>query len=92
MSQAFQFLVHRRDLDQPRHIAAGPDWNRHMWYSKPEDLVKFPVEPDPIDLLYLVPVFESDNKVEAFFDSNTPDAEKAMEDLEGLINARFNED
>src|SRR5262249_5708223 len=46
-----------------------------MWDFESEDLIKFAVEPDPIDLFYLVPIFESDNEVEALFDSNAADTE-----------------
>src|SRR6266436_7523276 len=69
LAQPLQLFIHRCDLDQARHVTAGSDWNSHMRHFEAEDLVKFAVESDPIDLIYLLPVLPCDNKVETLFDS-----------------------
>src|SRR5437899_12945611 len=75
LAQTFQFFVHRRDLDQARHVPAGSHRNSHMWHFKTEDFVKFTIQPDPINLIYVLPVLQGNNKVETLFDSDTANPE-----------------
>src|SRR5438093_10869742 len=65
LSETLQFFIHRRDLDQARHIATGPYRNGHMRHRKPEDFIEFPVQPDPIDLVHVLPILQRDHEVEA---------------------------
>src|SRR5438067_11872263 len=46
-----------------------------MRHLEPKNLVKFLVKADPINGLDLLPFLQGDNKIEAFLDSNTANAE-----------------
>src|SRR6266498_109307 len=74
-AEALQFLIHRRNFDQTRHVAAWPHRNCHVRHLKPKNFVKFPIKPDPIHGFHLLPVFQCSDKVEALFDSNAANAE-----------------
>src|SRR5205809_6341427 len=75
LTEALQLLIHRRDLDQTRHVATWPHRNRHMWHLKPKNFVKFPIKSYPIYRLDILPVLECHDKIEPLLDSNTADAE-----------------
>src|SRR5947207_6398029 len=75
VTESLQFLIHRRDFDQTRHIAAWPHRNCQVRHLKPENFVKFPIKPNPINGLDLLPFLQGDDKIEAFLDSNTANAE-----------------
>src|SRR5438094_9523957 len=46
-----------------------------MRHLEPKNLIKFLVKPDPINRLDLLPFLQGDDKIEAFLDSNTANAE-----------------
>src|SRR5262245_17387342 len=46
-----------------------------MGYFESENFIKFPVEPDPVNLFDVSPFFQRDNEVEPFLHSNTSNAE-----------------
>src|SRR4030095_15448809 len=48
VTESLQFLIHRRDFDQTRHIAAWPHRNCQVRHLKPENFVKFAIKPKPI--------------------------------------------
>src|SRR5437763_1590881 len=75
LSEAFQFFIHRGDLDQSRHVAPWSHRNGHVRHFESENFIKFPVKPDSVNLFHVPPLLYSDNEVEAFFHSNAADAE-----------------
>src|SRR4029077_2083094 len=75
LAPPLQFFIHRSDLNQARHVPAWADWNRHMRHFKPKDLVKFPIQPDAVDLVHREQVFKRNNEVQALVDSNTANPE-----------------
>src|SRR6266540_1506445 len=74
-AQALQFLIHRRNFDQARHVATGSHGNSHVRHLKPENFVKFPIKPDSIDRLHLLPILQRRDQIEALLDSNTANTE-----------------
>src|SRR5438309_11493045 len=46
-AQPLQFLTHRRNFDQTRHVAAWPHRTGHVRHLKPKNRVSFPLDPDP---------------------------------------------
>ena len=46
-----------------------------MRHRKPEDFIEFPIQPDPIDLVHVLPILQRDHEVEALLDSNAANAE-----------------
>src|SRR6266436_899593 len=75
LAQPLQFFIHRRDLDQTRHVPAGSYRNSYVRHFKSENFVKLAVETDPINLINLLPVLQGNNKIETLFDSDTANPE-----------------
>src|SRR5438105_4649149 len=75
VTESLQFLIHRRDFDQTRHIAPWSHRNCQVRHLQAKNPVKFAIKRDPVNRLDLLPVLQGHDKIEALLDANAANAE-----------------
>src|ERR1700719_3175016 len=65
-SKPLQFLIHGRDFNQPRDVAAWTHGNCDVRHLQSENFVVFAVHSNALDLIDAVPFLQGHDQVESF--------------------------